>query len=153
VPGLVTLEQQPMIYPLKLFRFIQMYRIFDQVDFVLRELKQKFIQHSMMINNTYLLFKTLFIMLILFHLFACCWIFIGSLDEGWRSGEDELEWNDVYWTSVYFVTTTATTIGYGDISGTSQYEKSFLIILEFVGICIFSVITGNIRKIKSTPTI
>ena len=52
---------------------------------------------------------------------------------------------------MYFVCTTATTIGYGDYVGTSEVEKYFLILLEFVGICIFSAITDNIRGLKSMP--
>ena len=54
----------------------------------------------------------------------------------------------VYVNAIYFVTTTATTIGYGDIHGQLESEKVFIILLEFVGICIFSTITGNIRRLK-----
>jgi hypothetical protein len=52
-------------------------------------------------------------------------------------------------TSMYFVCTTATTIGYGDYGGGVKAEKYFLVILEFAGICIFSAITNNIRSLKS----
>lgn len=46
------------------------------------------------------------------------------------------------------MTTTATTIGYGDYYGVTIYERSFIIVLMFCGICIFSTITGNIRGLK-----
>ena len=49
--------------------------------------------------------------------------------------------------------TTATTIGYGDITGALQVEKLFCICLEFVGILIFSAITNNIREMKSEPNL
>ena len=56
--------------------------------------------------------------------------------------------------AVYFVITTATTIGYGDITAGSLYtEKLFCIGLQFVGILIFSAITGNIRRLKKEPNL
>ena len=54
---------------------------------------------------------------------------------------------------MYFVCTTATTIGYGDIVGNTAKEKYFLILLEFAGICIFSAITNNVRNLRTMPQI
>jgi len=45
------------------------------------------------------------------------------------------------------VTTTATTVGYGDYSAFNKWEKLYLIFLEFTGICTFSIITGNITSL------
>ena len=50
---------------------------------------------------------------------------------------------------MYFVCTTATTIGYGDYGGSMKTEMYFLVILEFAGICIFSAITNDIQNLKS----
>jgi len=47
---------------------------------------------------------------------------------------------DVYWTAWFFVTTSITTIGYGDISGGTAPEKLYIIILLFTGILIFTII-------------
>ena len=49
--------------------------------------------------------------------------------------------------------TTSTTVGYGNMYATSTAEKTFLVFLEFTGICIFSIITGNIRSLKYAPNI
>lgn len=59
----------------------------------------------------------------------------------------------IYITAFYFVTVTATTVGYGDFSGTTNEERLFLIFLEFAGICIFSIISKNIQNLKSTKKI
>ena len=69
-----------------------------------------------------MVFKTSFIMLILFHTLACVWIYIGGKEEGgWRDRAlfeyQKSEQSVVYVNAFYFVTTTATTIGYGDIHG------------------------------------
>lgn len=44
--------------------------------------------------------------------------------------------------------TTATTVGYGDVYAHNSREKLYMIFLEFIGICTFSVITGNILNLK-----
>jgi hypothetical protein len=109
-------------------------------------------QDSIMIGNTYSIIKTTFILLIVFHLFACSWIYIGSGSDGWRNTQLNGYMLDsqinIYVNAIYFVTTTATTIGYGDIWGETNSEKLFLVFLEFAGILVFSMITGKIRNMK-----
>ena len=56
-------------------------------------------------------------------------------------------------TAVYFVVTTATTVGYGDNFAFNPREKVYMIFLEFTGICIFSIITGNITGLKTIKKI
>ena len=50
----------------------------------MRKVKSMYVTQSIMITNMYLAFKTLFIMLILFHTLASGWIFIGQYSDGWR---------------------------------------------------------------------
>lgn len=123
------------------------------------KLKLQFLQQVVTIDNLFKLVKLLCILVMLFHMFACCWVFVGSLTGGWcfvdtESAADYSNTEEyVYITSIYLVCTTATTIGYGDFSGSTEVEKYFLVFLEFVGICIFSAITDNIRGLKSMPKI
>ena len=56
-----------------------------------------------------------------------------------------------YITSVYFITTTITTVGYGDISGVNIYEKLFIIILQFIGILLFTLVKETVLNIKFDP--
>ena len=67
--------------------------------------------------------KTLFILTILFHSLACGWIYIASSPESWKSAflfDHQLENPSIiYANAVYYVSTTATTIGYGDIHATT----------------------------------
>lgn len=53
---------------------------------------------------------------------------------------DNFIYFSLYVTAIYYVTTTITTVGYGDIFGVSQYEKMFIITLQFVGILTFTTI-------------
>lgn len=108
-------------------------------------------QDSIMIGNIYSIIRTIFILLMIFHLLACCWIYIGSGPDGWRN----VQLNDymldsqlnIYVNAIYFVTTNATTIGYGDMWGETIAEKLFIVFLEFAGILVFSLITGKIRTL------
>lgn len=51
--------------------------------------------------------------------------------------EDE---STLYLTSLYFITTTITTVGYGDIYGVSMLERVFIILLQFLGILLFTTV-------------
>ena len=84
LPGLITLEMDPMWYLFKIFRYLQMPRFFEQLEQIVRKVKSTYVTQSIMITNMYLAFKTLFIMLILFHTLASGWIYIGNAKDGWR---------------------------------------------------------------------
>jgi hypothetical protein len=47
-----------------------------------------------------------------------------------------------YVSAYYFVTTTATTVGYGDYVAKTSGEKTYEIFLEMGSLVIFSMITG-----------
>jgi hypothetical protein len=49
--------------------------------------------------------------------------------------------------SIYFVTQTVTTVGYGDVSPTSTVERIFVIILMIVGVLGFSFAAGSLSSI------
>jgi len=56
--------------------------------------------------------------------------------------------------SYYFIVTTLTTVGYGDIVGVSQSEYIFQMIIEFLGIFLISILMGTINGIvEQEPTL
>jgi hypothetical protein len=55
--------------------------------------------------------------------------------------------SEQYLTSVYFTVTTITTVGYGDISGSSISEKIFCVIIMLVGVMSFSFFSGSLASI------
>lgn len=88
------------------------------------------------------------------HLNACTWVYIARLDKfsannwilslGYADSSDELK---LYLSSFYFVITTITTVGYGDISGFNELEKIFCCILMILGVISFSFATGSLSSI------
>ena len=56
-------------------------------------------------------------------------------------------------TSIYFVTTTSTTVGYGDFDYKNNNEKTYAIFSEIMAICIFSIISGRISSLNYSKSI
>ena len=85
------------------------------------------------------------------HVVACGWIGVGQT-EGWGSWLDEGNFDfskdesTIYITSLYWVVTTLTTVGYGDIYGNTVQEYIYTMIVEFIGILVFSIIMSTVNS-------
>ena len=88
------------------------------------------------------------------HVVACGWIYVGE-KEGWGTWLDNDtftvstkrdEPSFVYITSLYWVVTTLTTVGYGDIYGKTETEYIYTMIVEFIGILVFSIIMSTVNS-------
>lgn len=97
------------------------------------------------------------------HHFACLWILIREFKSryGWEetiefSAENEFV---IYWESWYLVTTTISTVGYGDYKAynntTTQWapEMVFLTFVIVAGILLFSSVTNEIFAYKEVDRI
>lgn len=80
---------------------------------------------------------------------TCSWIEQGQRDELDRCSqgipvdpEDDLA---IYITAVYWVITTLTTVGYGDYKGYTPMEYNYQMVVEFLGIGVFSWLMGSIN--------
>lgn len=51
--------------------------------------------------------------------------------------------------SLYFIITTITTVGYGDITSKSPAEQGFCIVLMLIGVISYSVAIGSFTSILS----
>ena len=94
----------------------------------------------------------LFVFILIAHIITCLWIFSASFytdSEGtWMEGEyAAMDSRDQYLTSFYFTITTITTVGYGDISGSTNVEKIFCILMMLTGVISFSVLSGSLANI------
>lgn len=109
--------------------------------------------------------KAMYTFMLGMHILACGWVLIvkqktfnndPSHYNFKHEGEDIYE----YFESLYFITTTISTVGYGDIDGfieevegTWTIEMSFLIFTIVIGILLFSVVTNEIFNYKKVKTI
>lgn len=95
---------------------------------------------------------------------ACLWIIIGYSDpNGWvnsfikneRASTGDMTINsydlaqDIYVNAFYFMLQTITTVGYGDVNGSTTIEYLYSMLVEFVGLTFFSFLTGTISVMFS----
>jgi hypothetical protein len=160
VPGLLTGEKVLWLYLFKMLRVNRLSRIIAFLTKLSGLLKDRFMKNQIFIDNLYKVLETVFILIFCLHLLVCCFIAIGhissqeSIDKSWivkhglmdedhdiyKASFSLDETMKIYWTAWYFVTTSITTIGYGEISGYTIYEEVFIIFLLFTGILIFTTI-------------
>lgn len=53
----------------------------------------------------------------------------------------------MYLTAFYFIITTFSTVGYGDISAHNIYEKTFCIIVMVIGVTAFAAATSSLTNL------
>ena len=94
------------------------------------------------------------------HFFACLWVLIGqyyyeTADSGWikagvENGIQIYDFTSVYISAFYWVITTFTSVGYGDIVGSNDYENLYQMLVEMVGICFFGYMIGILQALIAT---
>ena len=111
---------------------------------------------------------TLLIFLMLSHFMACFWIFTAQLstnfiqdpdnetnvipdpeNNNWiiANGFSEESDPSKYVIAFYFTVTTISTVGYGDISGTNDYERGTCCVLMVLGVTFFSIASGTFTNL------
>lgn len=88
--------------------------------------------------------------MIITHFMACTFIYLGNLGPAYwirKNGFDKKSNFSIYVFSFYWIITTLTTVGYGDYTGAEMEEIIFTMILEFIGLTFFSLLTGTISII------
>jgi len=87
-------------------------------------------------------------LLIVMHSLACMMCKIGTISVGgWLDNPEDIRGlppSHIYLRALYWVVTTLTTVGYGDIKGFTSLEYQYTMFVEFVGILFFSFIMGSI---------
>ena len=109
-------------------------------------------------------FERLFFFLMIFvlccHVGTCLWLIIAVVINDYDK-EYEGTWLNsfyktygkdnasLYYVSLYWTVTTITTVGYGDISGTNNFERFFCSLMMVIGVVSFSFANGSFASIIS----
>ena len=92
-------------------------------------------------------------LVLLLHLFACCWIFFAKLneeeDDNWILCRGYTDYSnlELYIVGVYFSITTLATVGYGDLTACNMTERVVCSVMMLVGIFVYSVTIGSLTNL------
>ena len=128
----------------QLFQLIRVFKLFktfthnsfiEQIHLNIRKIGDLLIKW-------FILYMILFIFFVILHLLSCIFIYLSQLDyPNWiyaNNLEIDKDKYSIYISSLYYIFTTISTVGYGDIITISNYERFFNLILLVVGIIIYS---------------
>ncbi|MBA4405687.1 hypothetical protein C0389_00260 [bacterium] len=119
---------------LLLFRLIKLVK----VEEMLHQVRQWAVRYTGYI--TVLLF--FFRMSLIAHWTSCIWLLLHGTDKS-------VDQVTNYVNALYFVATTLTTVGFGDILPITNSEKLFTVFMEVLGVLIYGYLIGNIVSIIS----
>ncbi|OMJ70146.1 hypothetical protein SteCoe_31944 [Stentor coeruleus] len=135
----------------RLYRFVRILRLLKLLRFV----RSQYVNNLLMANKSNAGFRRIaaffFILLISVHILGCLWFYVSKTDSSnmtWASFyhiEDQPDYAQ-YLSSIYFVFTTLTTVGYGDNTPISNIEKIFTIILMAFGVIFYSYMIGSLSS-------
>jgi len=72
---------------------------------------------------------------------------VGWLRIQFDKGHTQDSLNSIYITSFYWVITSFSSIGYGDVTAITQKEKQFALLIEMLGIGVFGYMIGTIQTL------
>ena len=102
------------------------------------------------------LFGGLFAVLLMTHFFACIWFLSSKIDnfspDTWvvRKNLQDQDYDTLYLTSLYFICTVLTTVGFGDIYPVTVIEKIIAMTWMVYGIGFYSFVVGNLSSVLSS---
>lgn len=130
---LIGLSQTDKIW--RAFRLLRIIKLIRLAQFMRK------IRRSNLINPSILrLFFLMFWIIFAAHFISCVWLhmdnLVGKLDNFSR-----------YIKALYWTVTTLTTIGYGDITPSSNYQTIFVMIIEILGAGMYGFVIANIATL------
>jgi hypothetical protein len=148
---LIRLVRVPRLYRLiRVLRLLKMARLFN------KNTTKKIIKLLQINWNLLRLLQFSFSTLILAHILSCLWYYTTRIDESnpdnWvvRSKMIDKPTSEIYIASFYWIITTLTTVGFGDIVAYTLFERIFCVLLMVFGVGFYSYIISNLSSIISS---
>ena len=150
MPTLCTFYTYPELYFFKFLRITRVFKATKSVVNFLKGLEGKCSISKQTVNKIEYFTNFMIVLILLMHIVACVWIYLGiEISGSWLDdrGIRCADRGDIYIQALYWVVTTLTTVGYGDIKGFTPGEYMYTIVVEFIGIAFFSFIMGAINNV------
>lgn len=113
---------------------VRMLRIYHILPFLERTRKKELFNPGLV-----RLFFTVFVVLIIAHWVACGWMALGKVDAN-------LDYFSNYIKALYWCITTITTIGYGDITPSTNVQTIYTMFVQLTGAGMYGYIIGNLAS-------
>lgn len=113
---------------------VQMLRLHHIIPFLEQKSKKEIFNPGIV-----RLFFTIFVVLIISHWVSCGWMALGKID-------DKLDHYTNYLKALYWTITTITTIGYGDITPTTNPQTVYAMFVQLTGAGMYGYIIGNLAS-------
>lgn len=149
---------------LKMLRLYHIKEVFDAFRRLFDQLSEVFFMKRYIFQNLESWFVTIVKFVLCVHYFACGWVLIFEFKQ--RNGyvavpnfTDPDSSLSTYVESLYLITTTISTVGYGDFKGfydtdgSWAAEMSYLYFVTLFGLILFSTVTNEIFNYKSMLTV
>jgi hypothetical protein len=152
-PMIATMYEMPNLYYFKLLRLLYFQRSSAIISNFVTRLKEQKNAKKQSLEQFQYFTGLLILLLLVMHVVACIWLYTGDTTMGsWVTHPVngigiETDPTAKYITSLYWVVTTLTTVGYGDYKGYTTKEFLVTMIVEFIGILFFSVMMGSINEV------
>jgi len=168
IGSLKILKMSRTLRALRLFRFLKVSKILKSLKLLklmINAQTREFIEdiHHQYADNVWVkFFQVMLLLTLICHLMACIWVHVGR--QGSKRGDpnwfeqvyDSLDYKEtkhgdrvgsVYLSAFYFCMTTMTSVGYGDITGQTDSERMFAILLEGVGCVTYALIVATLTSV------
>lgn len=122
---------------MRALRLIKMGRVLKVTK--IAELSKHWQTHHMLNPSLLRIVFFLFIISLVTHWISCGWILLRPKEEGLSNA-------DAYSLALYWAITTLTTVGYGDITPKTLWERYYTIAVMIVGVGSFGYIIGNVAS-------
>jgi hypothetical protein len=142
-------------YFTRLFRFARLGYFRRQMAALIQSICEKCDMSKAKIKKVEFISDFVWLLTILIHLLACLWVYFGfEAEGGWLDKNyvklRESPLSKIYISSMYWVTTTLTTVGYGDFKGWTHAEYVFTMFVELFGFMVFGLIMASINNVILT---
>lgn len=145
----VRITKMPKIYRMfRLLKFIRVIKLRQKKNTYIAKSLKKFIKSDNLISGILPLYG---FGILISYLFSCLWHFVPKENpdaESWLIRYDFLDepTHDRFWASVYYIYSTMTTTGYGDITPQTKQEFALTVMFVAFGVTFHSLIYTTILK-------